>query len=781
MAKFKGKDLYLNNDDQIYFGDNQEAAMWYDDDGELHLNHTLSGIRASDSYHMVRYDQLTETSGVLANHEHALNDLSDVDAPSPSDYQVLTYSGSKWVPAYQAAFSSGSMGEWTYKGTSSDTDPGNKNFKTNNSDEALITEIYLSDKNNANVDLGNFLDNFEAGDWLYLQETKNSDQAYLYKVVSVTDNTSYHTYTVTFEDSTGVDFSNNDKITFVKLAKKITVITDHGDLSGLSDDDHPQYTLADGTRSFTGTVSGIDPTEDEHLTTKFYVDTISGSLQDDIDDIYSTVSGVMSDFATVQVRRSTNYTLTTSYADIVFDTTDIETDPDVLEHNDTSTARIDIKKDGLYLISYSVSVDADSGEDQFDFRVLKNGTTVIPGSERRISEDDEINDVSDVCYINLSDGDYITFQGMTSGGTNILIPQSTYTVMLAAGVPGPKGPKGDPGDVTVSGVGDTYFDAYDNSGGTTLTTSWTDVPLDTERIKTSEFSHSSSSAEVEINKTGKYIVIARVTTTINTGTSRTDSSMRIAKNTGSGYAAVPGTTAIMYSRTLNLGENTGTVAAILELNNGDKIKVQAKRDNGSSTIDLLAEGSSLTIFSTIGPKGTDGQDGAPGSGSTVIVQDEGSNVTNTPHSTLNFTGAAVSASDSGSGVAEIYIEPTFGSYYGWAISDGQSSSNSTSWQTKVTYTSPTVPAGNYRIGYTFEWRRNTASNDFKGRVVLDGTTTIMEINSESKDSNSWFLVGGFDIVNLSNATHTITIQYSGETSGNTSYIRRARIEFWRVS
>lgn len=33
-------------------------------------------------------------------------------------------------------------------------------------------------------------------------------------------------------------------------------ITDHGDLNGLDGDDHTQYILADGTRAFTGTVSG---------------------------------------------------------------------------------------------------------------------------------------------------------------------------------------------------------------------------------------------------------------------------------------------------------------------------------------------------------------------------------------------------------------------------------------------------------------------------------------------------------------------------------------------
>ena len=49
--------------------------------------------------------------------------------------------------------------------------------------------------------------------------------------------------------------------------------TDHGTLTGLSDDDHTQYSLADGTRAFSGTVSGVAPTADAHLTTKAYVDT----------------------------------------------------------------------------------------------------------------------------------------------------------------------------------------------------------------------------------------------------------------------------------------------------------------------------------------------------------------------------------------------------------------------------------------------------------------------------------------------------------------------------
>ena len=55
-----------------------------------------------------------------------------------------------------------------------------------------------------------------------------------------------------------------------------SLTTDHGELTGLADDDHTQYSLADGTRAFTGTVSGVDPTETAHLTTKGYVDTAVG-------------------------------------------------------------------------------------------------------------------------------------------------------------------------------------------------------------------------------------------------------------------------------------------------------------------------------------------------------------------------------------------------------------------------------------------------------------------------------------------------------------------------
>lgn len=83
------------------------------------------------------------------------------------------------------------------------------------------------------------------------------------------------------------------------LAADINTYSDHGALSGLGDDDHSQYTLADGSRAFTGTVAGVTPVLDADLATKGYVDTeittVSGALSSEISDIVSDLSNLQHD------------------------------------------------------------------------------------------------------------------------------------------------------------------------------------------------------------------------------------------------------------------------------------------------------------------------------------------------------------------------------------------------------------------------------------------------------------------------------------------------------
>ena len=72
------------------------------------------------------------------------------------------------------------------------------------------------------------------------------------------------------------------------------IITDHGGLGGLSDDDHTQYILADGSRSFTGVVGGVTPIEGTHLTTKDYVDLAIQGLdwQQSVDNFWTPSTGL---------------------------------------------------------------------------------------------------------------------------------------------------------------------------------------------------------------------------------------------------------------------------------------------------------------------------------------------------------------------------------------------------------------------------------------------------------------------------------------------------------
>jgi hypothetical protein len=365
-----------------------------------------------------------------------------------------------------------------------------------------------------------------------------------------------------------------------------------------------------------------------------------------------------SDVPTVQVRRSSNYTLTTGWADIVFDITDVENDSSVLEHDTVNTQRVNIKESGLYMFTYNVSIDADALADTFSFRILANGDTVVSGSLRSVSEDDETTAVSVTCFSTMSASDYVTFQGITSGDTNLLLSDSTYTVVRAKGA---KGDQGEPGS------------------GSTLV-------VKDENVNVTNTPHSA------LNFVGPSVSVA---------------------DSGSGIATV--------------------------------------------TISAASGG--------------------------IAVSDEGTPVSGGPFTTLDFTGQMVTATDAGSNVATIDIPyPVFGSWYGWGGDSSESYTNSTSWVNKVSVSVSTVPAGYYRIGWYFEWRLNNVNYDFRSRIQVDNTDTIMSINVESKDSNSYHPVSGFAIVEFaSEASHFIDVDYSVEAGFTSGYIRNVRIEYWRVA
>ena len=206
-----------------------------------------------------------------------------------------------------------------------------------------------------------------------------------------------------------------------------------------------------------------------------------------------------------------------------------------------------------------------------------------------------------------------------------------------------------------------YADFYD-SGTTNVGTSATTLALDTVRQNSdgsfgAAFALSGDQVTVQANAGGTYVIRYDVTFGEAGGDNRI-CDLWIELN----GSEVPATRAEVVYWTEHGAENNGTAgrSVILTLAPTDVLRVRGQVTDGAANYTTVAGGVGLTIYAVgsngiIGPAGSDGAQGPAGSGTTITVEDEGSNIPNTPHSNLNFVGAGVTATDAGSGVATITI------------------------------------------------------------------------------------------------------------------------------
>lgn len=160
-------------------------------------------------------------------------------------------------------------------------------------------------------------------------------------------------------------------------------------------------------------------------------------------------------------------------------------------------------------------------------------------------------------------------------------------------------------------VSNDFLFIHDSTGGTETVSGWTDVPFDVVNKQTAAFSFTVSGSEVTINVAGTYVVTGKITMT-DTNNDRISTYGRLVLNTGSGYSIVPGSLFALYQADGTVADATGNTTVILDLEDGDKLKLQADGSNASSTAPLIAGGSSLVVFSPAGEKGTDGTQGDQG-------------------------------------------------------------------------------------------------------------------------------------------------------------------------
>lgn len=311
MARFStDKNLYMDTDRRVIFGDSGESNLWYDVSG-MRISSTISGVDPTQSYHLTTKfyvdDEIATLSGSMVLDHGGLTGLGDDDhtqyilatgtraftgtvgGVTPTDGSHLTTKdyvdsltlGLDWQDSVldisNSPPASGTLGDryiigtsptgaWVgnanniaeYNGVGWDITASNEGFAAWVEDEDMLY-VYNGTawvKFGATITHSNLLG-------------LNADDHVQYSLI---DGTRAFTGTVS-----GIDPTDN-----AHLATKYYVdseisslpppITDHGGLSGLGDDDHPQYILVDGSRGFTSTVSGVSPTEDYHLATKSYVD-----------------------------------------------------------------------------------------------------------------------------------------------------------------------------------------------------------------------------------------------------------------------------------------------------------------------------------------------------------------------------------------------------------------------------------------------------------------------------------------------------------------------------
>lgn len=158
----------------------------------------------------------------------------------------------------------------------------------------------------------------------------------------------------------------------------------------------------------------------------------------------TTAAGPASaDLPSVTARRTTTLALPLAWDDLTFDTTPVENNTSVVEHDNTLTDRFTVKETGLYLISWSLVCD-----DEVQVRIRVNDTTVVAGP---IQAGDP-NDVNDVLVVNtltrtvsLTANDFLTVQVQAATSAETLQAGAVFSVVRLRGTKGDVGPQGPPG------------------------------------------------------------------------------------------------------------------------------------------------------------------------------------------------------------------------------------------------------------------------------------------------------------------------------------------------
>jgi len=151
---------------------------------------------------------------------------------------------------------------------------------------------------------------------------------------------------------------------------------------------------------------------------------------------------------------------------------------------------------------------------------------------------------------------------------------------------------------------------------------------------------------------------------------------------------------------------------------------------------------------------------------------------------LGSTGASagqILEADGAGGLA--FVTPssgmTFGTEYEVDSAEALQSTTSGAPVNAITFTTASVPAGTYRIGWSMEANHSNVQDAIQIEIFENGNS-IADYEIEPKDTRNWMAFSGFYHFVATAGTQTFTVDYN-QTRGGTASLRKLRLEFWRVA
>ena len=214
-----------------------------------------------------------------------------------------------------------------------------------------------------------------------------------------------------------------------------------------------------------------------------------------------------------------------------------------------------------------------------------------------------------------------------------------------------------------------------------------------------------------------------------------------------------------------------TPARIISLTANDAIdlRVETSSNNG-----YIESGSTFGISRFMGLQGSTGAQGPSGSGSNIVVEDDDTPVTGTPHATLNF-GDGLSATNDGGGQVTIASPSNVPQVVTDAIGQGTSSSahnvnNTPTISTGTELASVTLTPGSASNKVQLTWNYICdAVNDAALQVYIFRGSTLVCVSSAGGVKRGFFMLASGSFIDSPATTSPVTYSLRFASSNGNCY------------